>query len=324
MNLQQLEAVCGIVANGFNISAAAEALGRSQPTLSRQIQNLETELGVRIFARTRNKVVGLTPKGEEILHIGQRIVLDARNLTQVANSETADGAGELKIATSHLHARYSLPNVMKTFATRFGGVLLTLHQGDPIQCCDLVAAGNADIGITTVGKKTADEIVAIPAYKLSRCVVAPRDHPITREKTVTLKKLATYPIIAYSTPFSGRWIVDDAFAQAGLRPCIVCNAIDADVSKTYVDVGMGIAVLARIAFNPARDRGLVAINADHLFQPSIVNLVLRKHGYLSRHANEFVSLFAPHVNTDLIRRAMNGAVLDRAHLIREAPVAAFV
>jgi len=324
MNLQQIEAVCAIVRNGFNISTAAEALRRSQPTISRQIQELERELGVRIFTRTRNKVAGLTPKGHEILRIGQRMVRDAKNLAQVGSFESADGAGELKIATTHLHARYSLPRIMKTFAARFSGVLLTLRQGDPIQCCELIAAGEADIGITTVGEKTDSEIVTIPAFKLSRCVIAPRDHPITREKSLTLKKLAQYPIVAYSTPYSGRWIVEKAFARAGLRPRIVCSAIDADVSKTYVELGMGIAVLARIAFDPVRDRGLSAMNADHLFQPSILNLVMRKHSYLSRHAHEFVSLFAPHVGADLIRRGMDGADIDRARLSREAPVAAFV
>lgn len=323
MNLQQIEAVCEIVRNGFNISAAAKALRRSQPTLSRQIQNLERELGVRIFTRTRNRVVALTPDGKEILRIGQRMVQDTKNLAQVGNFESVDGSGELKIATTHLHARYSLPRTVKTFAARFPGVLLTLRQGDPIQCCELVAAGEADIGVTTVGEKSINEIVAIPAFKLSRCVIAPRNHPIAREKTLTLKKLNEYPIVAYSTPFSGRWIVEEAFAQAGLRPVIVCSAIDADVSKTYVELGMGIAVLARIAFDPARDRSLVALDASHLFRPSILNLVFRKHSHQTRHAHEFVSLFASHLGPDLIRRGVDGAALDRARLSQDAPVAIF-
>lgn len=324
MNFQQIEAVCGIVRNGFNISAAAAALHRSQPTLSRQIQDLERELGVRIFTRTRNKVVALTPEGGVILRIGQRIVRDVKDLAQLRNFESADGTAELKIATTHLHARYSLPHVMKAFATRHPGVLLTLQQGDPIQCCELVAAGEADIGVTTVGEKTAGEIVTIPAFRLARCVIAPRDHPIAREKTLTLRKLAEYPIVAYSAPFSGRWIVEEAFARAGLRPHVVCSAIDADVSKTYVELGMGIAVLARIAFDPARDRNLVAMAADHLFRPSILNLVLRKHGYLSRHAHEFLSLFAPHIGADLFRKGMDGAELDRVRLSQKAPLAKFV
>jgi LysR family cys regulon transcriptional activator len=321
MNLQQIEAVCGVVRNDLNFSTAADALQRSQPTLSRQIQDLERELGVRIFTRTRNKVVGLTPEGEVVLRIGQRIVQDVRNLAQAGNSESAETPAELKIATTHLHARYSLPQVIKSFATRHPGVLLTLRQGDPIQCCELVAAGEADIGITTVGKKTAGEIVTIPAFRLARCVIAPRDHPIAREKTLTLRKLAQYPIVAYSAPFSGRWIVEEAFARAGLRPHVVCSAIDADVSKTYVELGMGIAVLARVAFEPARDRNLVAIPADHLFRPSIVNLVLRKHGHLSRHAREFLSMFAPHIGADLVRKSMDGTELDRGRLSQNAPLA---
>ncbi len=323
MNLQHVEAVCAIVRNEFSISAAAEALRRSQPTLSRQVQELERELGVRIFVRTRNRVVALTPKGEEVLRIGQRMLRDARNLTQLGDFEGEKGKGELRIATTHLHARYSLPRVMKLFSAHHAGVLLTLRQGDPIQCCGLVAAGEADIGVTTVGKKSVDEVVTIPAFKLSRCVIAPKSHPIVRERRLTLKKLAEYPIVAYSAPFSGRWIVEEAFARAGLKPLIVCSAIDADVSKTYVELGMGIAILARIAFDPERDRNLVVIEAGHLFRPSILNLVFRKHSYLTRHAHEFVSLFAPHVGADLIRDGMDGAELDRARLSEQAPVASF-
>ncbi len=321
LNLEQIEAVAAIVRAGFNISAAAAALDRSQPTLSRQIQDLERALGVRVFARTRNKVAGLTPKGEEILHIGQRMLRDAKNLAELGRSEAVADSGELKIATTHLHARYALPRVMKTFAARFPGVMLTLRQGDPVRCCELVASGDADIGITTVGDKVAGEIVTIPAYRLARCVIAPRGHPLTREKSLTLKKIAAFPLVAYSEPYSGRRIVDDAFARAGLKPRIVCSAIDADVSKTYVEIGMGIAVLARIAVDPARDRGLVAMDAGHLFKPSVLNLVVQRHAYLSRQALAFVALVAPHIDTTLIRQCIEGGDIDRAKLAREAPLA---
>ncbi len=319
MNLQQLDAVCAIAANGLNMSLAAAALHQSQPTLSRHIQNLERELGVDIFVRTRNRIVALTAKGEEVLRIGQRIVRDAQDLARVGASETADGVGELRIATTHLHARYSLPRVMKGFAARFGNVALTLKQGDPVQCCELVAAGEADIGITTVADKPGKAVVAIPAYKLSRCVIVPRGHPLARRKSLTLQALAEYPIVAYSAPFSGRWIVEDAFARAGLKPRIVCSAIDADVSKTYVELGMGIAVLARIAYDRTRDRGLVALDADRLFAPSLVNLVIRKYSWLTRHAEEFLASFAPHVGIDVLRRAAEGEDIDRARMSRDAP-----
>jgi len=321
LSIAQIEAVCAIVRSNFNFSAAAVALDRSQPTLSRQVQELERALGVRIFTRSRNKVVALTPKGEEILRIGQRMLRDARNLAEVGRADAAEDSGELRVATSHLHARYALPRVMKTFAARFPGVALTLRQGDPVRCCEFVAAGDADIGVTTVGEKFAGEIVTIPAYRLARCVIAQRGHPLAREKNLTLKKLAAFPLVAYSAPYSGRAIVDEAFARAGLKPRVVCSAIDADVSKTYVEIGMGIAILANIVFDPARDRGLVAMDAGHLFRPSIINLVMRRHAYLSRQALAFVSLFAPHLAAGLVRKAIDGGDIDRAKLAREAPLA---
>jgi LysR family transcriptional regulator, cys regulon transcriptional activator len=324
MNLQQLEALCSVVRNRFSISGAAESLRRSQPGLSRQIKELEEELGVRIFSRTRNKVISLTPQGEEVLRIGQRIVRDIRNLQQVASENATDDAGELRIATTHVHARYTLPKVMKAFSVRNPKSLLTLRQGDPAQCWELVARGEADIGISTAaGLRQAEDAVAIPIYKLSRCVIVPRDHPLMREKMVTIKRLAEYPLIAYSPSFSGRSIVDEAFARAGLRPKVVCTAIDADVSKTYVELGMGIAILARIAFDPARDGKLIALEADHLFRPGILYLILRKHSYLSRRAYSFVSMYAPHITADLIRRAMDGGDIDRVRLSQKAPVAGF-
>lgn len=323
MTFAQIEAVCAIVRSNFNMSAAAAALDRSQPTLSRQIQELEGALGVRIFARSRNKVTKLTPKGEEILRIGQRLLREAKNLVAVGRADTADDSGELKIATTHLHARYALPRVMKKFSSAFPHVMLTLRQGDPVSCCELVAGGDADIGITTVSEKISAEIVTVPAYRLTRCVVVQRGHPLTREKTLTLKKIAAFPLVAYSAPYSGRQIVDDTFARAGLKPRIVCSAIDADISKTYVESGMGIAVLAGIAYDAVRDRGLVAMDAGHLFRASIINLVLRRHAYLSRHAFEFLALFAPHLGATLIRKAIDGGDIDRAKLTREAPAAAF-
>jgi len=199
--------------------------------------------------------------------------------------------------------------------------MLTLRQGDPLRCCELVGEGEADIGITTVGEKNSADIVTIPAYRVARCVIAPRGHPLAREKNLTLKKIAAFPLVAYSAPYSGRRIVDEAFARAGLKPRIVCSAIDADVSKTYVEIGMGIAVLAAIAVDPARDRGLVAMDAGHLFKPSVLNLVVRRHAYLSRQALEFIRLFAPHIGAALIRKAVEGGELDRPQLVREAPLA---
>lgn len=319
MNLQQIEAVCEVAANNFNISAAAKSLRRSQPTLSRQVRELEDALGVRIFTRTRNKVIALTPKGKEVVRIGQRITRDSLSLSRIGDSDVDQGPNELKIATTHLLARYLLPQVIKKFSARYPAATLTLQQGDPAQCCELIATGKADIAVTTAESAPESEVVSIPAFRLARCVIAPRGHPILKAKKLTLRVLAKYPIVAYSTQFSGRWIVDDTFARAGLHPHIACSAIDADVGKTYVELGMGIAVLARIAIDPGRDSGLGIANAGHLFPPTTVNMVLRKHDFLRRNAREFLAMLAPHIGADLIRNSMEGHEIDRTSLRRLAP-----
>jgi len=321
VNLQQLEAVCGIARNRYNISAAAEVLGRSQSGLSRRIKELELELGTQVFVRTRNKVTGLTPQGESILRIGQRILRDLKTLEQIGLEESAADGGEIRIATTHVHARYLLPGTIKAFAARFPAIGLTLQQCDPGQCRELIASGEADVGIITMSQKPADPIVTVPAYRLPRCVITPSGHPLTREKTLTLKKLAAYPLIAYPATFSGRSLVEEAFAKAGLKPRIVCSATDADVCKAYVDIGMGVAVLAKIAFDPVADRGLVAMEAGHLFQPGILNVILRKHGYLARPLESFLALFAPHIDRDLLLKSIDGADIERVQLGRNAPVA---
>jgi len=321
LNLQQLEAVCGIARNRYNMSAAAEALGRSQPGLSRQIKELERELGAQIFVRTRNKVVGLTPQGERILRVGQRILQDLRMLGQIGSEAAPEEGGEIRVATTHVHARYLLPGTIRAFTRSHPGMALTLQQCDPVQCRASIAAGDADVGVITMAQKPADPIVTIPAYRIPRCVVAPAGHPLLRENRLTLKKLAEHPLIAYPATFNGRTIVEAAFARAGLRPRIVCSATDADVCKAYVQLGMGVAVLATIAFDPASDRDLVAMDAGHLFQPGVLSIVLRKHGYLNRPLESFLRLFAPHVSRDLIIRAMDGGDIERARLSQRVPVA---
>lgn len=321
MKLQQIEAVCGIADNGFNVSLAAEALRRSQPGLSRQVKALERELGTQLFLRTRNKVLGVTPQGKKMLHVGRRVLQELKTLRAIGSDEMDDGSAELKIATTHVHARYLLPRAIKAFSARFPRVSLTLQQCDPDQCRGLIAAGKADLGVISMTQKPADAIATIPAYQLPRCVIAPVGHPLLRERRLSLRKLAEYPLIAYPATFSGRFMVEQAFAKAGLTPRIVCSATDADVCKVYVAIGMGVSVLAAVAFEPAVDRGLVAIDARHLFRPGIVNIVFRKHGYLPRPLEAFLSLFAPHIGQDLILRAMDGADVDEARLSQCVPVA---
>lgn len=321
MTLQQIEAICSIAQHRYNISAAANALHRSQSGLSRRIKELETELGTQIFRRTRNKVIGLTVEGERLLRVSQRILQDVKSLEQIATEGVGDEGGEIRVATSHIHARYLLPDIVKVLKQRFPRVTLTLQQCDPAQCRELIAAGEADVGISTITAKATDTIVAIPAYKLPRCVVVPKGHPLTREKNLTLKKLAQYPLISNPTAFIGRSILDHAFAREGLKPTIACSVTDADVCKTYVGIGMGIGVLATLAFDAQVDHGLVAIKVDHLLSPAILNVVLRRHHHLNRSLETFLSVFAPHLGRELLLKAIDGGGIEQARLSQRAPVA---
>lgn len=321
MNIQQLEAVCAIVRSRFNMSHAAEALGRSQSGLSRQVKELELDLGAQIFVRSRNKVLGLTPQGEQILRVGQRIQQELKTLEQIAGEGASESSGEIRVATTHVYARYLLPGTIKAFIARFPGLSLTLQQCDPGQCRQAIASGDADVGIITLPQKPADTIVTIPAYRVPRCVVVPAGHPLLREQPLRLKKLAEYPLIAYPAAFNGRATVEAAFARAGVKPRIVCSATDADVCKAYVQVGMGVTVLATLAFDPVADHGLVAIDAGHLFQQSVVSVVFRRHSLMTRSVESFIAAFAPHFSSDLVQRAIRGGELDRARLIQRLPVA---
>lgn len=321
MNLQQIEAICCIARHRYNISAAAEVLGCSQSGLSRRIKELEGELGAQVFVRTRNKVIGLTPQGERILRIGQRILQDVRALAQAADEGLPEEGGELRIATSHVHARYLLPLCVKAFMQRYPRVALTLQQCDPLQCRELVAAGEADLGVSTISARPGDAIVTLPVFLLPRCVVVPAKHALAREARLTLAMLAEHPLITNPATFVGRSILNDAFAREGLAPRVACSVTDADVCKTYVAIGMGIAVMATLAFDPKLDRGLVALDANHLFRPGVLNLVLRRHGRLTRPLQAFLELFAPHLARDAIAAALAGAPIDQDALTRAAPVA---
>jgi len=316
MNFQQVRAVCEIVKTRFNMSAAAVALHRSQPALSRQITELERELGTAIFSRTRNKIVGLTSRGHDILAISQRLARDADALRQVAAGTTTT---ELRIATTHTHARYALPSVIKRYSERNPHVIFDLRQGNPAQCFQFVSQGEADLAIAVEVDRTPRDVVTLPIYKLARCVLAARGHPISRGK-LTLERIAAYPIVGYSHPPNWKWLFGDTFAQAGLKPRITMSALDTDVSKTYVAMGIGIAVLASIAYDPVKDVDLVGKSVDHLFKPGILTLVLKKGAYLGRDTFRFLSEFCPHLGEEAIQKALDGLPVDRRELFERSPL----
>lgn len=284
------------------------------------MKELELELGVQIFVRTRNKVIGLTLDGEKVLAIALRMRNAMKELKEISSGRSEEAPGEIRIATTHVYARYLLPRAIKRFSEKFPAVSLTLQQSDPVQCRAIIAAGDADIGIVTTSEKGSESVVTIPIYRLPRSVIVPVGHPLAEMKKLTLAQLAKHPIIAYPVSFAGGSTLIEQFAAAGLTPRIVCSGADADVSKAYVEIGMGIAVLARAAFDEKRDTRLVALKADHLFPSGVLTLVCRKNGYLTPATEAFLNILAPHIKVGQVLRAMKGADFDRDELTRTAPI----
>ncbi|MDO8292999.1 MAG: HTH-type transcriptional regulator CysB [Gallionella sp.] len=305
MNLQQLRYVNEIVRRGLKISDAADALYTSQPNISKQIKQLEQELGIDIFVRNGKRVVAITEPGQAILDIARRMLHDAENLRQVGQEFHTQDSGHLTIATTHTQARYILPPVVKQFIRRYPKVKLGLHQGNPTQIAEQVLNGEADVAIATESLSLYDDLVTLPCYEWHHCVVVPPKHPLLEEKKLTLAKIAQYPIVTYDFAFSGRGKINEAFEKAHIEPNIALTAIDADVIKTYVELGLGIGILAEIAFVPERDRHLRMIDAKHLFKPNTTRIAIRKNEYLRGYTYDFIELFAPLLTRAVVAKAMH-------------------
>ena len=305
MNLQQLRFLNEVVRQSLNISDAATALYTSQPGVSKQIKLLEQELGIEIFVRNGKRIVAITEPGIAVLEIAQRMLQDAGNLKQVAEEFHSQHSGELTIATTHTQARYALPPTVKQFIKRYPGVKLGLHQGSPTQIAEQVLSGEADIGIATESLALYDDLVTLPCYEWSHCVITPLHHPLLNEKKLTLAKIAQYPIITYDFAFAGRNKINAAFEAASIQPNIALTAIDADVIKTYVELGLGIGILAKMAFIPDRDKHLRMMDAGHLIKPSTTRIAIRKNEYLRGYTYDFIELFAPHLTRTAVAKAMH-------------------
>ena len=311
MNLQQLRYVNEIVRRGLKISDAADALYTSQPNISKQIKQLEQELGIDIFVRNGKRVVAITEPGQAILDIARRMLHDAENLRQVGQEFHSQDSGHLTIATTHTQARYILPQVVKQFIRRYPKVKLGLHQGNPTQIAEQVLNGEADVAIATESLSLYDDLVTLPCYEWHHCVVVPPKHPLLEEKRLTLAKIAQYPIVTYDFAFSGRGKINEAFEKAHIEPNIALTAIDADVIKTYVELGLGIGILAEIAFVPERDRHLRMIDAKHLFKPNTTRIAIRKNEYLRGYTYDFFELFAPLLTRAVVAKAMHLSTLPQ-------------
>lgn len=311
MNFQQLRAVRETARLGFNLTEVAHALHTSQPGVSRQIRELEEELGIEIFVRAGKRLTGLTPPGEVLLPIVERLLLDADNLKQVGDEFVAQNSGRLSIAATHSQARYALPTVVRDFRAVYPQVTLELHQGSPRQVAAMLLSGEADIGVATEALAQYEQLVALPCYRWTHSIVVPPGHDLLKiDGPVTLQQLARFPIITYEAGYTGRTHIDEAFAKAGLKPSVVLSAMDADVIKTYVELGMGVGIVASIAFDAERDRTLRALDARHLFEVNLTRLAIRRGTWLRGYVYAFIESFAPTLTREVVQRALAGEAID--------------
>jgi len=303
MNLQQLRFVRETAKHNFNLTHAAHAIGTSQPALSRGILELEAELGVDIFVRHGKRMLGLTEPGKAILARAERVLAEIEGIERATADFRARDAGELRIATTHTQARYVLPAVIREFRKRYPAVRLTLLQGSPKQITQSVLGREVDFAIATEVSDEHPDLITIPAFEWEHVVVVPNRHPLL-DKPLSLQALVRYPLITYVEEFAGRRRIDRAFQQAGLKPDVVLAAIDSDVIKTYVSLGLGVGIMADLAYDAGRDRGLTAQPAGALFGANLTRLAVRRDAFLRGFALSFIELFAPGVEPKVLERLM--------------------
>jgi LysR family cys regulon transcriptional activator len=304
MKLQQLRLACEVARQGMNISAAAAALHTSQPGISKQIKGLEDELGIEIFVRNGKRLTGITEPGRAVIAIAERMLADAASLKRAGEDFAGEKIGTLTIATTHTQARYALPRPVAAFKRRYPKVQLFIHQGNPTQICEQVVQGEADLCVATEHIAEHPGLAALPCYQWNRCIVVPPKHPLLKTVPLTLEAIAKYPIVTYDFAYANRSVVNRAFEQRGLTPQVVLTAFDADVIKTYVELGLGVGIMAAMAFDARRDRHLRSIDAAHLFPSSTTRLGIKRGAYLRRYAYDFIELFAPNLSRELVENTV--------------------
>ena len=293
MNFQQLRIIQEAVRCNFNLTEVANALFTSQSGVSKHIKDLEDELGVELFVRRGKRFLGLTEPGKEVVEIVKRMLLDANNIRHLATQFSQSDQGQLCVATTHTQARYALPPIVSRFKAAFPKVHLVLHQASPSEIVALLLAGEVDIGIATEALADVAELATFPFYDWRHAVIAPESHPLIAVTPLTLEAIAEYPVITYHEGFTGRTRIDATFAQAGLALDIVISALDADVIKTYVELGLGIGIIAAMAYHPSRDTGLRLLDSAHLFEDNTSWIAVRKGHYLRNFAHQFVAWCNP-------------------------------
>ncbi|MCH8174540.1 MAG: HTH-type transcriptional regulator CysB [Proteobacteria bacterium] len=301
MKLQQLRYAWEIARNNLNISQTANSLHTSQPGISKQIRALEDELGVEIFARKGKHLSRITAAGEAILQTAGEILHKIDNIRSIADEYRDQTQGSLSVATTHTQCRYVLPPVISQFIEKFPNVALHMHQGTPEQIAASAADGVADFAIATEALELYRGLVMMPCYRWNRAILLPKSHPLCEESTLSLRQIAEFPIVTYNFGFTGRSKLDEAFKAQGLQPQVVFTAADADVIKTYVRLGLGIGIVAKMAHDPVVDADLVAVDASHLFEASVTKIGFRRGTFLRSYMFDFMEMFAPHLTRDLVQ-----------------------
>lgn len=304
MKLHQLRYVYEVANRNLNVSDAADALFTSQPGVSKQIRLLEQEIGVPIFTREGKRLTRVTPAGEQILDKAQRILREIESIKLIGEEYKQEQTGTLTIATTHTQARYALPKVIKEFVSQFPGVKLFLKQGYPEEIVRMVVDGEAEMVIATEAVSENKDLIALPCYQWNRCALTQPGHPLLDKRRVTLADVAEYPILTYDFAFAGRTLLSETFAAANLQPNIVFTALDSDVIKTYVELGLGVGLVATMAFDPKKDQALRMVDLQHLFPPSTAWVGLRKNSFLRSYVYRFIEQFAPHLHPERVKTAL--------------------
>jgi len=295
MKLQQLRCVYQIVQNDFNISKAAEFLHTSQPGVSKQIQLLEDELGIKIFQRNGKRLTGLSNAGNDLYKAISEIIREISNIKNISHEHENDDTGSFTIATTHTQARYKLPKVVEAFVKKYPKIDLNIHQGDPSQVTEQILKGDADVGIATESIGHNANIICIPCYSWNRVLVFPKNHPLSSIKEITLQNIASYPMITYDYAFTGSTIVSKVFKEANISPNIMLTAIDADVIKTYVELNLGVGLIAEMAYDENKDLALESRDVSYLFPTSTTYIGIRKETFVRGFIYDFIKMFTPNM-----------------------------
>ena len=307
MNFQQLRIIRETVRRGFNLTEVANALFTSQSGVSKHIKDLEDELGIELFVRKGKRLLGLTEPGKELVVMVERMLLDAGNIKRLAEQYSNSEEGRLTVVTTHTQARYALPRVVTAFKRAYPRVHLKLHQGSPAEIVQMLVDGEADLGVATEALAEVPELASFPFYSWQHAIIVPAGHPLEAARPLTLEAVAEYPLITYHEGFTGRARIDQTFAGAGLAPDVVMSALDADVIKTYVELGLGVGIIASMAFSPARDTGLRLLDSAHLFGANVTRIAVRRGHYLRGFAYRFVELCAPELTEAVVAGAVGGS-----------------